>query len=59
MTTIKISAHCTTGKEPMTVYTSLQSYLSAYKVHTNCKAYLNGQQYWIDVPKIVGNEVKY
>jgi len=33
---------------PSIVYCSLESYLSAYKVHTNCKAFFEGREYWIN-----------
>lgn len=56
LTPIKVQAHCTTAKEPLTVYTSLAVYLWAYKVHTNCTAYLNGETYTINprACKVIG-----
>jgi hypothetical protein len=48
MKNVKISAIVDTSGKPTTLYVPLTNYRWARQRHTNVKAYINKQQFWVN-----------
>jgi len=52
MAQMKVYAVIDTSGEPMKLYCNSRDFVWAYKVYSNCRAFIDKQQYWI-TPRLI------